>query len=170
MNHKRQPKVPHSKSGTVEYSWRWRVCRDVGGEKCCRRENNRMSCSVTSRARGIVWWRGESLGDNGRWILIWTFLTVSVLLRNVGSLILRIETNLKKKKSINISIWCVVFPWFLMRVFRHFCKTAKSDCHSHYASLSARPRATTRLLLDWFSWNLILAYFSKICRETFKSH
>jgi hypothetical protein len=31
--------------------------------------------------------------------------------------------------------------------------------------MSVRPHGTTRLLLDWFSWNLIFEYFSEICRE-----
>jgi hypothetical protein len=31
--------------------------------------------------------------------------------------------------------------------------------------MSVRPHGTTRLPLDRFSWNLIFAYFSKICEE-----
>jgi len=31
--------------------------------------------------------------------------------------------------------------------------------------MCALPHGTNRLPLDWFSWNLVLKYFSKICRE-----
>jgi len=32
-------------------------------------------------------------------------------------------------------------------------------------ALSVRPHGTTLLQLDGFSWNLILQYYSEICRE-----
>jgi len=34
-----------------------------------------------------------------------------------------------------------------------------------YVGLSAHPHGTTQLPLDKFSWNLMLAYFSQICRD-----
>ena len=46
---------------------------------------------------------------------------------------------------------------------------AKSSTVTFSFALSVRPRGTTRLPLDGFSWNLIFEYFWKMCRENSSS-
>ena len=58
--------------------------------------------------------------------------------------------------------------WLLNMGFhylRPFAKLLKANISFGHVCLSVRLHGTTRLSLDGFSWNLILEYFSKICRE-----
>jgi hypothetical protein len=49
--------------------------------------------------------------------------------------------------------------------FRRVREIAKSDYSLRHVRPSVLPHGKTRLLLDGYSWNLILEYFSKICPE-----
>jgi hypothetical protein len=60
--------------------------------------------------------------------------------------------------------------WFHLILFRSLCKTSKSDYRIRHVAFSFRPRGTTLLPLDGFSWNLIFQYFPETCREKFKFH
>jgi len=53
----------------------------------------------------------------------------------------------------------------LLCVFRPFRTIAKSDYYLRHVCQSVCPRGSTRFLLNGSSLNLILEYFSKICRE-----
>ena len=53
----------------------------------------------------------------------------------------------------------------LRRVSRRVCRIAKSDYLLRHVCPSVHPHGKARLPRDDFSFNLILEYFSKICRE-----
>ena len=69
------------------------------------------------------------------------------------------------QRDDKLSTTTVGIQTFLAVCFRRICKIAKSGYQLRYICTSVCPNGTTRLPMDGFSWNFILEYFSKICRE-----
>jgi hypothetical protein len=72
---------------------------------------------------------------------------------------------LKKSLFYLISINSLM-TWVIKRScsFRHVRKMAKNDYYLHVCPSILRLHETTLLPLDRFTWNMIVEYFSRICR------
>jgi len=104
----------------------------------------------------------------------------------LGHVAADIVTEVWSNQSPSLSLSCLSYPllvastifWWnelFVIVFRHVCRIVQSNCELCHILVfwsvwpSVRPsihlRGTTWPSLNGFMWNLLLAYFSKICRE-----